>query len=48
MLGEETVLGKEEVIDEVLVSIMKSPHSYTGDNIVEISTHGGSLVINTV
>ena len=31
-------------IDEVLVSIMRSPHSFTCEDIVEVSCHGGPLV----
>lgn len=33
----------EELIDEVLVSIFKKPNSYTGEDVVEISSHGGIL-----
>jgi tRNA modification GTPase len=29
------------VLDEVLVSVFRSPHSYTGENMTEISCHGG-------
>ncbi len=36
------------VIDEVLVSIFRAPHSYTGENSVEISCHGSSYIINKV
>lgn len=32
------------VIDEVLVSIFKKPHSYTGEDVIEVSTHGGTFV----
>ncbi len=32
------------IIDEVLVSIFKAPHSYTGENIVEISCHGSPFI----
>ena len=32
------------VIDEVLVSIFKDPHSYTGENVVEISCHGSVYI----
>ena len=32
---------KQQEVDEVLVSIMKGPHSYTTDDVVEISSHGG-------
>ena len=34
-----------EVIDEVLMSIFKSPHSYTGEDTVEINCHGGILAV---
>ncbi|HNX28211.1 MAG TPA: tRNA uridine-5-carboxymethylaminomethyl(34) synthesis GTPase MnmE [Syntrophomonadaceae bacterium] len=34
---------KGDMIDEVLISIMKEPHSYTGENVVEINCHGGML-----
>src|ERR1017187_9597321 len=30
----------ETVLDEVLISVFIAPHSYTGENIVEISCHG--------
>jgi tRNA modification GTPase len=34
----------EQVIDEVLLSYFKSPHSYTGEDIVEISCHGSEYI----
>lgn len=33
-----------KIIDEVLVSIFKNPHSYTGEDVVEISIHGSTYV----
>ena len=36
------------IIDEVLVSIFKSPNSFTGDDVIEISTHGGVYVTRKV
>lgn len=36
------------VIDEVLVSIMHSPRTYTGEDVIEINTHGGVVVTNKV
>ncbi len=33
----------QEVIDEVLVSVMKSPNTYTREDVVEINCHGGPL-----
>ncbi len=33
-----------DALDEVLVSIFKAPHSYTGENIVEISCHGSNYI----
>ncbi|HZX48768.1 MAG: tRNA uridine-5-carboxymethylaminomethyl(34) synthesis GTPase MnmE [Thermodesulfovibrio sp. RBG_19FT_COMBO_42_12] len=41
-------LSSGEVIDEVLAGIMKSPHSYTGEDVVEISCHGGPLVTGKI
>ena len=35
---------KDEVIDEVVVSIYKSPRSYTGEDVVEISCHGSPFI----
>ncbi len=32
-------------IDQVLASIMRAPHSYTGEDVVEINCHGGSLPV---
>ena len=37
-----------EVIDEVMVSIFKNPKSYTGEDIVEINTHGGIYITNKI
>ncbi|MDD4843816.1 MAG: tRNA uridine-5-carboxymethylaminomethyl(34) synthesis GTPase MnmE [Anaerotignum sp.] len=42
------IIHHGEVIDEVLVSVMKSPHTYTKDDIVEINCHGGSLVTRRI
>ncbi|MBP9791090.1 MAG: tRNA uridine-5-carboxymethylaminomethyl(34) synthesis GTPase MnmE, partial [Bacteroidia bacterium] len=33
-----------EMIDEVLISVFKGPHSYTGENTVEISCHGSVFI----
>ena len=34
----------DEVIDEVVVCVYKAPHSYTGENIIEISCHGSNYI----
>lgn len=39
-----TIEKGKRIIDEVLVSIFKAPHSYTGENIVEISCHGSIYI----
>jgi tRNA modification GTPase len=38
----------EELIDDVLVSVFKKPNSYTGENVVEISTHGNPLIAQRI
>ncbi len=35
---------QNEIIDEVLVSIFKNPHSYTGEDLVELSCHGSPYI----
>lgn len=37
------IIDKDEVIDEVLVSIMKAPKTYTTEDVVEINCHGGII-----
>ena len=38
------LIEKDEVIDEVVVSVYKAPHSYTGENVIEISCHGSNYI----
>lgn len=37
-----------DIIDEVLLTIFRAPHSYTGEDSVEISCHGSSYILNKV
>ena len=37
-----------EVIDEVVVSLFRAPHSYTGEDVVEISCHGSPYILQRV
>ena len=39
---------KKETIDEVMASIFRAPHSYTGEDCVELSCHGSRYIINKV
>lgn len=40
--------AKNEIVDEVLISLFHGPHSYTGENSVEISCHGSSYILQQV
>jgi tRNA modification GTPase len=40
--------GKGDRIDEVLLSTMRAPKSYTGEDVVEINAHGGPVVLNAI
>lgn len=42
------ILDKDVIIDEVLVSVMKAPKTFTKEDIVEINTHGGIAPTNRV
>ncbi|WP_024866077.1 tRNA uridine-5-carboxymethylaminomethyl(34) synthesis GTPase MnmE [Butyrivibrio sp. FCS014] len=37
-----------KIIDEVMISYMKAPHSYTKEDVIEINSHGGMLVMNEI
>jgi len=38
----------EKIIDEVLVSFFKAPHSYTAENMCEINSHGGIVIMRKI
>ncbi len=42
------IIDKSEIIDEVLVSVMKAPKTFTTEDIVEINCHGGIATTNKV
>ena len=42
------IVENENIVDEVLVSYFKAPKSYTTENMCEINTHGGNIVIRKI
>ena len=46
--GNVIEIDNKEIIDDVILSYMKSPKSYTGENVVEINCHGGVVSTNSV
>ena len=42
------IVDGDKVLDQVLVLVMKNPHSYTGEDTVEIDCHGGMLILKKV
>ncbi|MBR2229142.1 MAG: tRNA uridine-5-carboxymethylaminomethyl(34) synthesis GTPase MnmE [Prevotella sp.] len=38
----------DEILDEVLLSVFRAPHSYTGEDSAEISCHGSRYILNKV
>jgi tRNA modification GTPase len=42
------IFDHDRLIDEVLVSVFQAPHSYTGENVVEISCHGSPYIVNEI
>ncbi len=40
------VFNQDELLDEVLVSVFRAPHSYTGEDAVEISCHASSYIVS--
>lgn len=43
-----TINGKQEILDEVLVSVFRAPHSFTGEDVVEIACHGSRYIQQTL
>lgn len=43
-----TIKSGDKIIDEVLVSIFKEPHSFTKENSAEISTHGSPVIVKEI
>ena len=44
----DAVSQHQNIVDEVLVSIFRAPHSYTGEDSAEISCHGSRYILNKV
>ena len=42
------IYDEDDLIDEVMVVVMKAPNTYTRENVVEIDCHGGILVMNKI
>ena len=42
------IIDNDEVIDEVLISVMKAPKTYTMEDVVEINCHGGIAATNKI
>ena len=42
------IVDNEEVVDEVLVSYFKAPKSYTTENMCEINSHGGNVIVRKI
>ena len=51
--GQSVVFGdvydeQGRLLDEVLLTLMRGPHSYTGEDTVELSCHGGTYILRRV
>lgn len=42
------IFDNNQLVDEVLVSVFIAPHSYTGEDVIEISCHGGNFVTQLI
>ncbi|RHA56268.1 tRNA uridine-5-carboxymethylaminomethyl(34) synthesis GTPase MnmE [Eubacterium ventriosum] len=42
------IMDGDKTLDQVLIIVMKNPHSYTGEDTVEIDCHGGMLILKKV
>ena len=42
------IVDKDNIIDDVLITVFRGPHSYTGENSVEISAHGNPFITEQI
>ncbi len=42
------IYDDNQIIDEALISYFKAPNSYTGDDVIEINSHGGILIVQRI
>ena len=42
------IIDEDKIIDEVIVSYFKEPKSYTTENMCEINSHGGVLIVKKI
>jgi tRNA modification GTPase len=42
------IMDGDEIVDEVVVTVFKNPHSYTGEDVVEIACHGSVYIQNRI
>ena len=42
------IVDQNKIIDEVLVSYFKAPKSYTAENMCEINSHGGNIIMKKI
>lgn len=42
------IYNKDRVLDQVIVTIFRAPHSYTGEDLVEISCHGSTYILQSI
>lgn len=42
------IMDKDKIIDEVLISVMKAPKTYTKEDVIEINCHGGIATTNKI
>ncbi len=43
-----TICDRERMVDEVLVTVFRAPHSYTGEEMVEIACHGSAYIVSEI
>ena len=46
--GKIRAPDRENILDEVLLTVMRRPHSYTGEDVVEVHCHGGAFLVRQV
>lgn len=48
MINYGHIIENDKILDEVIILPFVSPHSYTGEDVIEIQTHGSPIIINSI
>ena len=44
----DLISGNDDIIDDVVIAVFRAPHSFTGEDLIEISSHGSPVIVEQI